>query len=173
MTWRTVWFSNNDKTNGEWNILITGSWRMAWKTTGFSKHLHKRIQGESKKTDTFDIQMNNKGVSFFWLTLYTDDLDVCDIKHRHIGCLLYILPLKFKNTHILKSRISECACHVINCFLLPYVVKFDENGHFITCLFNYTSSCQSLFKIIIQYVFFSTFLVPDITTFFPLAYNWH
>ena len=28
------------------------------------------IQGESKKTDTFDIQMNNKGVSFFWLTLY-------------------------------------------------------------------------------------------------------
>ena len=23
------------------------------------------IQGESKKTDTFDIQMNNKGVSFF------------------------------------------------------------------------------------------------------------
>jgi hypothetical protein len=29
------------------------------------------IQGESKKPDTFDIQMNNKGVSFFWLTLYT------------------------------------------------------------------------------------------------------
>jgi hypothetical protein len=29
------------------------------------------IQGESKKTDTFDIQMNNKGVSFFLLTLYT------------------------------------------------------------------------------------------------------
>jgi hypothetical protein len=29
------------------------------------------IQGESKKTDTFDIQMNNKGVSFFWLTLYS------------------------------------------------------------------------------------------------------
>ena len=28
------------------------------------------VQGESKKTDTFDIQMNNKGVSFFWLTLY-------------------------------------------------------------------------------------------------------
>jgi hypothetical protein len=28
------------------------------------------IQGESKKTDTFDIQMNNKGVSFFLLTLY-------------------------------------------------------------------------------------------------------
>jgi predicted secreted hydrolase len=28
------------------------------------------LQGESKKTDTFDIQMNNKGVSFFWLTLY-------------------------------------------------------------------------------------------------------
>jgi hypothetical protein len=27
------------------------------------------IQGESKKTDTFDIQMNNKGVSFFLLTL--------------------------------------------------------------------------------------------------------
>jgi hypothetical protein len=23
------------------------------------------VQGESKKTDTFDIQMNNKGVSFF------------------------------------------------------------------------------------------------------------
>jgi hypothetical protein len=23
------------------------------------------LQGESKKTDTFDIQMNNKGVSFF------------------------------------------------------------------------------------------------------------
>jgi hypothetical protein len=32
--------------------------------------MHKKhIQGESKKTDTFDIQMNNKGVSFFWLTL--------------------------------------------------------------------------------------------------------
>ena len=29
------------------------------------------IQGESKKTDTFDIQMNNKGVSFFLLTLYS------------------------------------------------------------------------------------------------------
>jgi hypothetical protein len=29
------------------------------------------VQGESKKTDTFDIQMNNKGVSFFWLTLYS------------------------------------------------------------------------------------------------------
>jgi hypothetical protein len=27
------------------------------------------VQGESKKTDTFDIQMNTKGVSFFWLTL--------------------------------------------------------------------------------------------------------
>ena len=27
--------------------------------------LYKTIQGESKKTDTFDIQMNNKGVSFF------------------------------------------------------------------------------------------------------------
>ena len=32
---------------------------------------HILVQGESKKTDTFDIQMNNKGVSFFWLTLYT------------------------------------------------------------------------------------------------------
>ena len=31
---------------------------------------HWPIQGESKKTDTFDIQMNNKGVSFFLLTLY-------------------------------------------------------------------------------------------------------
>jgi hypothetical protein len=30
------------------------------------------VQGESKKTDTFDIQMNNKGVSFFWLTLYME-----------------------------------------------------------------------------------------------------
>ena len=28
------------------------------------------MQGESKKPDTFDIQMNNKGVSFFLLTLY-------------------------------------------------------------------------------------------------------
>jgi hypothetical protein len=28
-------------------------------------HLFCTIQGESKKTDTFDIQMNNKGVSFF------------------------------------------------------------------------------------------------------------
>jgi hypothetical protein len=28
------------------------------------------VQGESKKPDTFDIQMNNKGVSFFLLTLY-------------------------------------------------------------------------------------------------------
>jgi hypothetical protein len=26
---------------------------------------HNDVQGESKKTDTFDIQMNNKGVSFF------------------------------------------------------------------------------------------------------------
>jgi hypothetical protein len=25
----------------------------------------QQLQGESKKTDTFDIQMNNKGVSFF------------------------------------------------------------------------------------------------------------
>jgi hypothetical protein len=33
--------------------------------------LNHNIQGESKKTDTFDIQMNNKGVSFFLLTLYT------------------------------------------------------------------------------------------------------
>jgi hypothetical protein len=33
-------------------------------------HNNNYIQGESKKTDTFDIQMNNKGVSFFWLTLY-------------------------------------------------------------------------------------------------------
>jgi hypothetical protein len=32
--------------------------------------IYTSIQGESKKTDTFDIQMNNKGVSFFWLTLY-------------------------------------------------------------------------------------------------------
>jgi hypothetical protein len=36
----------------------------------FSGFLGHPVQGESKKTDTFDIQMNNKGVSFFWLTLY-------------------------------------------------------------------------------------------------------
>jgi hypothetical protein len=34
------------------------------------------VQGESKKTDTFDIQMNNKGVSFFWLTLYNAQNDI-------------------------------------------------------------------------------------------------
>ena len=33
---------------------------------GNRKHFFRvSIQGESKKTDTFDIQMNNKGVSFF------------------------------------------------------------------------------------------------------------
>jgi hypothetical protein len=36
----------------------------------------ENIQGESKKTDTFDIQMNNKGVSFFLLTLYTRAIPV-------------------------------------------------------------------------------------------------
>jgi hypothetical protein len=36
------------------------------KHNGWMTHMHKKhIQGESKKTDTFDIQMNNKGVSFF------------------------------------------------------------------------------------------------------------
>jgi hypothetical protein len=47
-------------------------------------HLHNNrnilcllpIQGESKKPDTFDIQMNNKGVSFFWLTLYSTS-EIC------------------------------------------------------------------------------------------------
>jgi hypothetical protein len=34
------------------------------------------LQGESKKTDTFDIQMNNKGVSFFLLTLYRTTKDI-------------------------------------------------------------------------------------------------
>ena len=32
---------------------------------GFRGFLGHPVQGESKKTDTFDIQMNNKGVSFF------------------------------------------------------------------------------------------------------------
>jgi hypothetical protein len=34
--------------------------------------MNQSLQGESKKPDTFDIQMNNKGVSFFWLTLYIE-----------------------------------------------------------------------------------------------------
>jgi hypothetical protein len=34
--------------------------------TGATDHVSENdLQGESKKTDTFDIQMNNKGVSFF------------------------------------------------------------------------------------------------------------
>jgi hypothetical protein len=34
--------------------------------TGTTDHVSENdLQGESKKTDTFDIQMNNKGVSFF------------------------------------------------------------------------------------------------------------
>ena len=35
--------------------------QLFWSKTGNDTD----IQGESKKTDTFDIQMNNKGVSFF------------------------------------------------------------------------------------------------------------
>jgi hypothetical protein len=34
--------------------------------TGATDHVSENdLQGESKKPDTFDIQMNNKGVSFF------------------------------------------------------------------------------------------------------------
>jgi hypothetical protein len=41
--------------------------------TGATDHVSENdLQGESKKTDTFDIQMNNKGVSFFLLTLYSE-----------------------------------------------------------------------------------------------------
>ena len=41
-------------------------WRSGGGTMGAGGALAPRvIQGESKKPDTFDIQMNNKGVSFF------------------------------------------------------------------------------------------------------------
>ena len=40
-------------------------YRRLYNTTQRYATLYDTIQGESKKTDTFDIQMNNKGVSFF------------------------------------------------------------------------------------------------------------
>jgi hypothetical protein len=42
-------------------------WTHAWTRLllKFASYVPFAIQGESKKTDTFDIQMNNKGVSFF------------------------------------------------------------------------------------------------------------
>ena len=36
-----------------------------YSVTFFGDRVSQKKQGESKKTDTFDIQMNNKGVSFF------------------------------------------------------------------------------------------------------------
>jgi hypothetical protein len=36
-----------------------------WRPWAWEEVYRNSIQGESKKTDTFDIQMNNKGVSFF------------------------------------------------------------------------------------------------------------
>jgi hypothetical protein len=33
--------------------------------SNYNNRIISILQGESKKTDTFDIQMNNKGVSFF------------------------------------------------------------------------------------------------------------
>jgi hypothetical protein len=44
---------------------------ISWEIPRLRFFLIHPVQGESKKTDTFDIQMNNKGVSFFWLTLYS------------------------------------------------------------------------------------------------------
>ena len=47
--------------------LLTIQFRLSFKDKGHKslEYYCLVIQGESKKTDTFDIQMNNKGVSFF------------------------------------------------------------------------------------------------------------
>ena len=56
----------------------------------------RSIQGESKKTDTFDIQMNNKGVSFFLLTLYNRSI---------VGCILGM------NTNKEQEQEYQCLTH--------------------------------------------------------------
>ena len=40
-------------------------WERYFKPVRIQIYNYMYLQGESKKTDTFDIQMNNKGVSFF------------------------------------------------------------------------------------------------------------
>jgi hypothetical protein len=51
--------------------------------------------GWVKKTDTFDIQMNNKGVSFFLLTLYSfyDNFLITCCKHNQFSLLTVIYVL--------------------------------------------------------------------------------
>jgi hypothetical protein len=58
LPWRTVGFTSPCKTN---KVMILET--VYWQNQVFNTKAD--IQGESKKTDTFDIQMNNKGVSFF------------------------------------------------------------------------------------------------------------
>jgi hypothetical protein len=81
--------TKTDMTQVEWALFLTlATFPRVWIRP--SKHGNHKVivQGESKKTDTFDIQMNNKGVSFFLLTLYNC---ICTMKqYHHLGNSLLV-----------------------------------------------------------------------------------
>ena len=54
---------NNHRDRAQSHARPQGHWTS--RVTSIGSLLVSYIQGESKKPDTFDIQMNNKGVSFF------------------------------------------------------------------------------------------------------------
>jgi hypothetical protein len=84
------------------------------------------IQGESKKTDTFDIQMNNKGVSFFWLTLYRYKLINYTYKAANPQATLWILVgLILTGAYEIKLRIyylvlTWLLTRAVSCFNVSY-----------------------------------------------------